>query len=177
MSVILLADDSPHAQRMGQRILAGEGHQVVCVSGGKAAAECLVEVDPDVVVADAHLPELSGIELCRVIKSGRPYVRVILTVGQIEELDETAARGAGCDAILRKPFEASVVMDTVRPLALEAQQARSAMTTAAASSTGALPSGDIPAGDIRAAIERAVELELPHFIDHLTQKVLTALGH
>jgi CheY-like chemotaxis protein len=175
MSVILLADDSPHAQRMGQRILAEEGHQVVCVSGGKAAAECVVEVDPDVVVADAHLPELSGIELCRVIKSARPYVRVILTVGQIEELDETAARSAGCDAILRKPFEASVVMDTVRPLVLEAQQARSAVT--AACSTGVVPSEDIPADDIRAAIERAVELELPHFIDHVTQKVLTALGH
>jgi DNA-binding response OmpR family regulator len=175
MSVILLADDSPHAQRMGQRILAGEGYQVVCMAGGDAAAERLVDVDPDVVIADAHLPGLSGIELCRYIKSSRPYMRVILTVGQIEELDEIAARSAGCDAILRKPFEASVVMDTVRPLAVEAQQARTSVETAASSGTGVLRS--IPADEIRAAVERAVERELPHFIDHLTQKVLTALGH
>ena len=69
MSVILLADDSPHAQRMGLSILSAEGYEVVCVADGEAAALCLPEVDPDVIVADAHLPGLSGIELCRYIKS------------------------------------------------------------------------------------------------------------
>src|SRR5258708_4443651 len=110
MSVILLADDSPHAQRMGQRILTGEGYEVVCVAGGEAAALCLPDVDPDVVIADAHLPGLSGIELCRYIKANSQHARVILTVGQLEQLDEDAAQRAGCDAILRKPFEASVVI-------------------------------------------------------------------
>src|ERR1019366_2965012 len=174
MSVILLADDSPHAQRMGQRILAGEGYEVVCVAGGEAAALRLAEVDPDVVIADAHLPGLSGIELCRSIrsKSSSRHVRVILTAGLLEELDETAARCAGCDAILRKPFEASVVMEILRPLALEAQQARRA-----APSPGASNSAVLPADDVRAAVERAVESELPRFLDELTQKVLTALGH
>src|SRR5579864_9046877 len=101
MSVILLADDSPHAQRMGQRILSGEGYQVVCVNGGEAAAVQMPDVDPDVVIADAHLPGLSGLDLCRAIKSSSRYVRVILTVGLLEELDEIAAGRAGCDAILR----------------------------------------------------------------------------
>ena len=36
MSRILLADDSPHAQRMGERILRDEGHEVVTVSDGKS---------------------------------------------------------------------------------------------------------------------------------------------
>jgi CheY-like chemotaxis protein len=177
MSVILLADDSPHAQRMGERILAGEGYEVICVAGGEAAALRLPEVDPDVVIADAYLPGLSGIELCRYIKSNCRHVRVILTAGLLEELDEAAALRAGCDAILRKPFEASVVMETLRPLALEAQQARweapaATATTAAGTSNPAAR----PADDIRAAVERAVESELPRFLDELTQKVLTALG-
>ena len=111
MSVILLADDSPHAQRMGQRILAAEGYEVVCVAGGEEALLRLPEVNPDVVIADAHLPALSGIELCRYIKTCLPNVRVILTAGSLEELDEAAARHAGCDAILRTPFEASVVLE------------------------------------------------------------------
>ena len=80
MSVILLADDSPHAQRMGERILSGEGYQVVCVGDGEAAALRLADVDPD-VVPDATLPGLSGIELCRYIKSSCRHVRVILTAG------------------------------------------------------------------------------------------------
>ncbi len=135
MSVILLADDSPHAQRMGERILSGEGYQVVWVGDGEAAALRLPEIDPDVVIADANLPGLSGIELCRYIKSSCRHVRVILTAGQIEEMDESAARRAGCDAILRKPFEASVMLDTLRPAGAEgasrgARQRRPAATSA-----------------------------------------------
>jgi CheY-like chemotaxis protein len=167
MSVILLADDSPHAQRMGERILSGEGYQVVWVGDGEAAALRLAEIDPDVVIADANLPGLSGIELCRYIKSSCRHVQVILTAGQTEEVDENAARRAGCDAILRKPFEASVMLDTLRPLAIKAQQGR--RTTASAT--------PLRTADIRAAVEHAVEAELPRFLDELTQKVLTALGH
>jgi CheY-like chemotaxis protein len=168
MSVILLADDSPHAQRMGERILSGEGYQVVWVGDGEAAALRLPEIDPDVVIADANLPGLSGIELCRYIKSSCRHVRVILTAGQVEEVDESAARRAGCDAILRKPFEASVMLDTLRPLAEKAQQGRKTAAPAAAT---------LRTDEIRAAVEHAVESELPRFLDELTQKVLTALGH
>ncbi len=174
MSVILLADDSPHAQRMGQRILVEEGHQVECVSDGEAAAVRLPEVDADVVIADAHLPGLSGLELCRCIKSNSRYVRVILTAGSLEELDEAAAKRAGCDAILRKPFEASVMAKTVAPLVAAAQRDRQAMSMAAAKSA---PSLAAQPDDIRAAVERAVERELPRLLDELTQRVLLALGH
>jgi CheY-like chemotaxis protein len=173
MSVILLADDSPHAQRMGQRILASEGYKVVCVASGEEAGLRFSEVDPDVVIADAQLPGLSGIELCRYVKSRSGHVRVILTAGLLEELDEGAASSAGCDAILRTPFQASVMIETLRPLVLEARQARS---VAAAISASGNPAA-VAANDIRAAVERTVELELPRFLDELTQKVLTALGH
>ena len=44
MSVILLADDSPHAQRMGERILSGRRLQVVWVGDGEAAALRLPEM-------------------------------------------------------------------------------------------------------------------------------------
>jgi CheY-like chemotaxis protein len=52
MSRILLADDSPHAQRMGERILADEGYQVVTVSDGDTALLRLEDVNPDLVLAD-----------------------------------------------------------------------------------------------------------------------------
>jgi CheY-like chemotaxis protein len=174
MSVILLADDSPHAQRMGQRILAEEGHQVVSVSDGEAAALRLPEADPDVVIADAHLPGRSGIELCRYIKSSRRNVRVILTAGSLEALDEAAATRAGCDAILRKPFEASVMAQALTPLLAAAQRDRQAMSAAESSAPSVASQ---PADDVRAAVERAVERELPRLLDELTQRVLLALGH
>ena len=160
---------------MGQRILAEEGHQVVCVSDGEAAALSLPQADPDVVIADAHLPGRSGIELCRYIKSSSRYVRVILTVGSLEALDEAAAKRAGCDAILRKPFEASVMAETLAPLLAAARNDRQVMATAANSNPAVVAAQ--PPDEIRAAVERAVERELPRLLDELTQRVLLALGH
>jgi CheY-like chemotaxis protein len=119
-----LADDSPHAQRMGERILREEGYQVVTFTDGQTAAERLFSLDPDLVIADVFLPRRSGFDLCRHVKANYRYMRVILTAGILETLDEGEAKRAGCDAILKKPFEASVIMETIRPLVQEAQLAR-----------------------------------------------------
>jgi DNA-binding response OmpR family regulator len=165
MSVILLADDSPHAQRMGERILLEEGYRVVSVADGEAAIRRLAEVDPDLVIADAHLVGLSGLELCRRVKSSFQHVRVILTAGLLESLDEGAARIAGADAILRKPFEASVVMAAVHPLVEEARQAREKVP----GQTSALNPEEV-----RAEVARVLEAELPKLIEQVTQRVLAA---
>jgi DNA-binding response OmpR family regulator len=167
MSVILLADDSPHAQRMGERILREEGYQVVCVADGEAAALRFAEVDPDVVIVDAHLAGLSGLDLCRYVKSSCRHTRVILTAGLLEELDEAGARDARCDAVLRKPFEASVIAATVAPLARDAQLARKLAPPLASAVT---------VEEVRATVARAVEAEMPRLVDEVTQKVLLALG-
>lgn len=118
MARVLLADDSPHAQRMGERILREGGHEVTAVMDGERALMRLAEVDPDVVLVDAFLPYRDGYELCDFIKSHPRYrhVRVVLTAGLLEPLDEHRARRVNCDAILKKPFEASVVVETLRPL-------------------------------------------------------------
>ena len=104
MSVILLADDSPHAQRMGQRILAEEGHQVECVSDGEAAALRLPEMDADVVIADAHLPGLSGLDLLKQLRSTPRFqsTKVILATAVANLIPYSERRLA--DLILTKPF-------------------------------------------------------------------------
>ena len=60
MSTILLADDSPHAQRMGERILREEGFEVSSVADEAAALARLADGDPDLVIADAFLPGSGG---------------------------------------------------------------------------------------------------------------------
>ena len=69
MSRILLADDSPHAQRMGERILRDEGHEVITVSDGMVAMLRLKDAQPDLIIADISMPEVSGYELCEYVKS------------------------------------------------------------------------------------------------------------
>src|SRR3954449_9323229 len=116
MNRILLADDSPHAQRMGERILREEGFEVVTVTDGQTALMRLADVDPDVVVADISLPRKSGYQICQEIKTNpqRQYVKVVLTAGLLELFDEAEAVAVRCDAILKKPFEATLVLDAIR---------------------------------------------------------------
>lgn len=187
MSTILLADDSPHAQCMGERILREEGFAVTSVTDGETALLRLAEVDPDLVIADIFLPGRNGIELCRHIKTHHRHVRVILTAGLLETFDEQEARRAGCDAILKKPFEASIVMETIRPLIHDAQLAGGlfAETMAAESRPPAdssepqAPASPTPPDPerIQAAIARALDAAMPALVREITEKVLVALGH
>ena len=119
MSRILLVDDSPHAQRMGERILSEEGYEVVTVSNADSALIRLDDVDPDVVLADTVMPGRTGYEICQYLKMSprHRHVRVILTAGVLETLDEAAAARVEADGTLRKPFEASALIAAVKPLA------------------------------------------------------------
>jgi CheY-like chemotaxis protein len=204
MSRILLADDSPHAQRMGERILREEGFEVVSLTDGHAAMLRLADVDPDVILADVFLPGKSGFELCRHVKAEPRFkhVRVVLTAGLLEPFDEDEARRAGCDAILKKPFEASKVVSTIEPLVKEAQLARGAPAGPAASvppvSEPAVlappitepepvlpeppraaepPAPEIDPERVRAAVTLALDAALPTLIQEITERVLIALGH
>ncbi|MEO8127190.1 MAG: response regulator [Bryobacteraceae bacterium] len=126
MSRILLADDSPHAQRMGERILREEGFEVVTVTDGNTALVRLADVDPDLVLADVSLPSRSGYDICQEVKKQlrHSHVRVILTAGLLEPFDEAQAALVRCDGILKKPFESSVVLEMVRPLIAAATAAK-----------------------------------------------------
>ncbi|MCU1335229.1 MAG: response regulator receiver protein [Bryobacterales bacterium] len=190
MSTILLADDSPHAQRMGERILREEGFEVSSVADEAGALACLAEGDPDLVIADAFLPGSGGLDLCRYIKKFHRHVRVILTAGQLESLNEEEAHAAGCDAVLRKPFEASLVIGTIRSLVHEAKLARGLFAEAMAAAPPAPVSdaavSDLPAAArpappdperIQAAITLALDAALPNLVREITEKVLVALGH
>jgi CheY-like chemotaxis protein len=186
MSTILLADDSPHAQRMGERILREEGFEVWSVADEATARARLAVANPDLVIADVFLPGGGGLQLCRHIKTAHRHVRVILTAGQLEPLDEEEARRAGCDAILRKPFEASVVIGVIRPLVQEGKLARGLFSEALAAVPPApvsdAPAAPVPAAApdperIQAAITLALDAALPNLVREITEKVLVALGH
>ena len=186
MSRILLADDSPHAQRMGERILREEGFEVVTVTDGETAVIRLRDVDPDVLIADVGLPRRSGYELCEYLRSQtrHRHARVILTAGLLEPLDEERARAVRCDTVLRKPFEASAVIEAIKPLAEAARLARGVLEQAgsetpapAAAPTPAAGSEPAPADPerVRAAVTLALDAALPAMIDEITRKVLVAL--
>ena len=187
MGRVLLADDSPHAQRMGERILREEGFDVVSLADGDVALQRLREFDPDLILADVFLPAKSGMEICRYVKNDQAlrHMRVVLTAGLLEPFDEEEAKRAGCDAILKKPFEASRLIAAIQPLVKEAQLARGLFAESFASAPASADSQPAPAAPpaqidperVRAAITLALDAALPAMIQEITERVLIALGH
>jgi CheY-like chemotaxis protein len=183
MTRILLADDSPHAQRMGEQILSEEGFEVVTVSDGDSALLRLEDVDPDLVLADVMMPHRSGYEICQYVKLSprHKHVRVILTAGVKDQLDEAEARRAQADGIVQKPFQASVLLGAVKPLVEMAVRERgSGPPPAAAPSKRVAPKAPVVAlidpERVRAAVTVALDASLSGIIDEITEKVLIAIG-
>ena len=118
MSSILLADDNPHAQRMGSQILSQEGHTVITVSDGDEAMQYLQENLPDLVMVDTRMPGPSGFDICKHVKSEPKFrgVRVVLLAGPLEPFDTAEAESAGPDGVLHKPLDAYTLIDTVNSL-------------------------------------------------------------
>ncbi|MGB7758767.1 MAG: response regulator [Bryobacteraceae bacterium] len=183
MSRVLLVDDSPHAQRMGERILAEEGYEVVTVSNAEAALIRLQDVDPDVVVADTVMPGRTGYDICQYIKMSpqHRHVGVILTAGVLEKLDEAQAQRVEADGVLHKPFEASALLSAVRPLAGRAQEARRQRgePQAPAKAENAAPVvpfvAVVDAEQVRAAVTVALDASMARMVEEITRRVLVAL--
>ena len=193
MSRILLADDSPHAQRMGELILREEGYEVVTITAGATALVRLRDVDPDLILVDVLMPSRSGYEICEYVKSSLRHLhtRVVLLAGELDPVDEQEARRVHADGLIKKPFEASSMIETLKPLLAAAAAARTERPSAAAepepvvepsvkpddskptleARSAARPSTEL----IRAAVTIALDAVLPTLIEELTQKVLFAI--
>ena len=188
MSRILLVDDSPHAQRMGERILSEEGYEVVTVSNADSALIRLDDVDPDVVLADTVMPGRTGYEICQYLKMSprHRHVRVILTAGVLEN----SRRGACPSAwrpmrTLKKPFEATRAAGG-REAAGGSGDGRARRTQnrpraperpGAPKSAAAAPFvAVVDAEQVRAAVTVALDGAMEAMVDEITRRVLAALA-
>jgi CheY-like chemotaxis protein len=182
MSRILLADDSPHAQRMGERILRDEGHEVITVSDGMVAMLRLKDAQPDLIIADISMPEVSGYQLCEYVKNngGAP---VFLTAGAVEPVDESEVARVRADGLLKKPFEASLLLEAIGRFGagtkVRSQPDKTQTHAANGSPAKAGPPRAVVVLDpeqVRAAVTVALDAALPALVDEISAKVLVALS-
>ena len=178
MSRILLADDSPHAQRMGERILRSEGFEVITVSDGQTAMLRLKDSKPDLVIADVSMPFVTGYELCEYVKTSgqHPKTGVVLTVGAVEPLDVQRSESVRADGILKKPFEATLLLEAAERLAGKPQ----ATSASAVSDPSTFPVFMLERGEVRdhvrAAVTVALDTTFSTIVDQITEQVLAALS-
>ena len=169
MSRVLLADPSPHAQRMGGQILREEGFQVETAADATEALALLARFDPLVIIVDPLLPGKSGYEFARETKAAHDAIGVIFALGAAAGAPDPARmQAAGIDATISKPFEATALLDTVKRLTATVQAGRASRRPKAAAA-------ELDRERVEAAVTLALEASLPSLIQEITERVLIAL--
>ncbi len=173
MSRVLLADDSPHAQRMGERIFREEGFEVVTVSDGDTAMLRLKDANPSIIVADVSMPGVSGYMICEYVKANLPGAIVALTAGVMEPFDDAELARVRPDATFKKPFEASLLIAFANKRSREWANEESTAKAPPKPGRGVVV---LDPDQVRAAVTVALDASLPALIDLITEKVLVSLN-
>ena len=114
---ILIADDQPAVVGVLRFTLEAAGYGVTAVGDGGSALKALGESRYDLVILDQQMPVMSGVELCRQMRSRRDYQHtpVIMLTGKGLELDSLELEEElGVSLIMAKPFSPVAVADAVR---------------------------------------------------------------
>jgi two-component system response regulator NreC len=113
---VLLADD--HAlfrQALTSLIAAEDGIDVVGdVENGREAVRAVGEVNPDIVLMDAAMPGLNGLEATRLIRRAAPVTRVIMLTGFVDEESLVEALRAGASGYVLKNADLSELVVAIR---------------------------------------------------------------
>ena len=115
---ILIADDEPNQLELLSYNLVKAGFDVAQTHDGQAALTMIEDWLPDLVVLDWMMPHMSGIELCRILRSraDTKLLPIIILSARGEEGDRTLGLDSGADDYLSKPFSPRELVSRVRAL-------------------------------------------------------------
>lgn len=87
-------------------------YRVVATRDGKEAVEMVKSEMPDIVISDIMMPELSGIELCHILKQDTDtcHIPIVLLTAKTDEASLTEGLKAGADDYVEKPFNSRVLL-------------------------------------------------------------------
>jgi len=118
---ILVVDDEPTVRETLAENLQREGYRVVTASDGREALARFRGERPDLVILDVMLPELSGVEVCRIIRA-ESAVPILMLTAKDAEIDTVVGLEVGADDYVTKPFSLRELLARVRALLRRLEQ-------------------------------------------------------
>ena len=118
MNEILLADDEPNQIELMKFNLEKNGFLVKSAYNGEKALDMIYEKKPNVLIADWMMPKMSGIELCRILRSNKDtkLLPIIMLSARSEEADKSLGLDTGADDYISKPFSPMELVSRVKAL-------------------------------------------------------------
>ena len=113
---VLLVEDEPAQRELLAYNLEAEGFDVITADNGEDGLILVDENDPDLIVLDWMMPQLSGIEVCRRLKSNSKtrHIPVIMLSARAEEVDRVRGLETGADDYVIKPYSVIELMARVK---------------------------------------------------------------
>lgn len=116
MPTVLVVEDEPAQREILAYNLEAEGFRVFSAEDGDEALVRVEEDNPDIIVLDWMLPQVSGIEVCRRLKMGAKTrnVPIIMLSARSEEVDRVRGLETGADDYVVKPYSVIELLARVR---------------------------------------------------------------
>ena len=118
MNEILIADDEPNQIELMKFNLEKNGFLVKTAYNGEKALDMIYEKKPNVLIADWMMPKMSGIELCKILRSNKDtkLLPIIMLSARSEEADKSLGLDTGADDYISKPFSPMELVSRVKAL-------------------------------------------------------------
>lgn len=110
---ILVVEDDPSVAEVLTTALGARGHTVIVTRSGKAALRAAAGSEPDIVLLDLGLPDMDGVDVCRVIRE-RSNVPLIVVSADGDEHRKVLTLDLGADDYVTKPFSMPELMARIR---------------------------------------------------------------
>jgi two-component system OmpR family response regulator len=115
MSKILIVEDDPNILESVKYNLQKDGYDTLMAVDGAQALEIARSGKPDLIILDIMLPQISGFEVCRILRKEMAVLIIMLTARDTE-IDKITGLDLGADDYVTKPFSMRELMSRVRAL-------------------------------------------------------------
>ena len=119
---ILLIDDDPAVRGSLKDMLVGEGYFVIPAENGQQALDLAGRLPFDLVLLDLNMPVMSGWDTFGQLTADHPFIPIIIATGRPSQL--FTAIGAGAGALLEKPIDIPLLLQTMKKLLAEPAEKR-----------------------------------------------------
>lgn len=115
MKILIVDDELPILDSLGYNF-EKEGYEVIKATDGEKALKLTYEKNPDLIILDLMLPQLSGLDVCRVLRQEKIFTPIIMLTAKDKEIDKVVGLEIGADDYVTKPFSLQELMARVKAI-------------------------------------------------------------